>query len=133
MSEPQWGRTPAADKPKRRPPSPPKGFEATGRQLWKRVVSAYILRPDELMLLESACKTADLVARLEAAMEGQPLVVRGSMGQEREHPLLSEARQQRALMARLLGQLKLPEEPESSLSSVRSQQARHAAQARWRP
>jgi hypothetical protein len=62
-------------------------------------------------------------------MEGQPLVVKGSMGQEREHPLLSEARQQKGLMARLLAQIKLPDE---QLPSIRTEQARHAAHARWR-
>jgi hypothetical protein len=98
--------------------------------MWKRVVSAYVLRPDELFLLESACKVADLVTRLEAAMEGQPLVVKGSMGQEREHPLLSEARQQRALFTRTIGMLKLPEmgtaHPETA-----STKARRAAASRW--
>ena len=113
-----------------RRPSAPKGLDVTGRRLWKRVVSAYELRPDELVLLESACRTADLVVRLEAAMEGQPLTVRGSMGQQREHPLLSEARQQRGLLARLLAQLKLPDE--GTVPNKRSEQARHAAMARWR-
>jgi phage terminase small subunit len=116
---------------KRRPPSTPKGLDLTGKRMWKRIISAYELRPDEQILLESACKTADLVIRLESAMEGQPLVVKGSMGQAREHPLLSEARQQRGLLARLLAQMKLPDEDLPSVS-LRSEQARHAAKARWR-
>ena len=112
-------------KPRR--PSTPKGLDRTGRRLWRDVVSAYELRPDELILLDSACRTADLVVRLEAAMEGQPLTVRGSMGQEREHPLLSEARQQRSLLARLFAQLKLPD---ADAEPVANQQ-RDAAMARW--
>ena len=117
---------------KRRPPSTPKGLDLGGKRLWKRIIGAYELRPDELILLESACRTADMVVRLEAAMEGQPLVVKGSMGQAREHPLLSEARQQRGLLARLLAQMKLPDEGLPGVSSIRSEQARHAAKARWR-
>jgi hypothetical protein len=98
--------------------------------MWKRVVSAYKLRPDEVFVLESACRTADWIARLEASMEGQPLVVKGSMGQDREHPLLSEARQQRALLARLLAQLKLPEEG-SMVQETAATKARKAAMSRW--
>ena len=41
-------------------------------------------------------------------MAGQPLTTKGSMGQERGHPLLSEARQQRVVLNRTLAQLKLP-------------------------
>jgi hypothetical protein len=97
--------------------------------MWKAVVSAYKLRPDERFVLESACKTADWVARLESDMDGQPLVVKGRMGQDRVHPRLSEARQQRALLARLLAQLKLPEE--GTQVETASTKARKAAAARW--
>lgn len=67
---------------------------------------------------------------------GQPLVVRGSMGQEREHPLLPEQRQQRALLTRTLAQLKLPDiEPgaEAVEAHRRSVAARRAALSRWQP
>lgn len=112
----------------------PAGLAKQGRKLWRNVTKRYELRPDELILLEHAARTVDLVAGLESAMEGQPLTVKGSMGQEREHPLLSEARQQRALMARLLGQLKLPDEGVvDGLGTARSVAARDAARSRWSP
>jgi hypothetical protein len=117
-------------------PRPPQGLDAPGRKLWRSVVSAYALRADELFVLESACSCADLVAKLAKAMEGQPLVVRGSMGQEREHPLLSEQRQQRALLTRTLAQLKLPDlEPGGVAAEAqrRSVAARRAALSRWQP
>jgi hypothetical protein len=106
---------------------PPKGLERAGRKLWRSVTAAYVLRPDELFVLESACRCADLVAQLEVAMRDQPLVVKGSMGQEREHPLLSEQRQQRALMNRSLAQLKLPD----GTSGAQINQHREAALSRW--
>jgi hypothetical protein len=85
------------------------------------------LRPDQLVLLESAARTFDTIAELQAALVGQPLIVPGSLGEVREHPLLSETRLQRASLARLLAQLKLPdldggEEPN---------QHRAAAFSRW--
>lgn len=108
--------------------SAPKGLKSRGRRFWKQVVSTYKLRLDELVLLEFACKTMDLLADLEAAMADQPLTTKGSMGQEREHPLLSEARQQRIYLNRTLAQLSLPDEGEEA---SRANQHRAAAQSRW--
>jgi hypothetical protein len=88
------------------------------------------LRPDELVLLESACGTLDLLHSLEVGMAGEPLTVKGSMGQLREHPLLSEARAQRALLRSLLVALKLPDDSGVAAGN-RSVKARAAAQSRW--
>ncbi len=111
----------------------PAGLKARGRALWVSIDSAFELRPDELVVLESASKTADLVAEIEAALVGEPLTVPGSMGQMREHPLLSELRQQRAGLARLLAQLKLPDDPGvvGGRTLAATLQARRAARARW--
>lgn len=112
--------------------SAPRGLEQAGRRLWKAVTSAYLFRPDELVLLENACRTVDFIAKLDTELADAPLIVTGSMGQEREHPLLSERRQQSAHLARLLGQLKLPDvDAGSSGRSSRSVQARDAALTRW--
>lgn len=105
----------------------PKGLKIDGRRFWKAVVKEYKLRPDEQIVLQSACKTIDQITELESAMVGQPLVTKGSMGQEREHPLLSEVRQQRALLARAVAQLKLPD----PTSGAKVNQQREAAQSRW--
>lgn len=104
----------------------PPGLKKRGRRLWKQVLAAYELRLDERILLESACKTVDLLDDLEAAMASQPLITKGSMGQERENPLLSEARQQRAQLNRTLAQLKLPDEKGAAVN-----QQRAAGHARW--
>ena len=106
---------------------PPKGLDRAGKRLWKSVVAVYNLRPDEFFVLETAARCADLVERLETAMVGEPLVTKGSMGQEREHPLLSEQRQQRAQMTRALAQLKLPDLAEGAVPN----QQRAAVQSRW--
>lgn len=109
----------------------PKGLAATGRRLWKSIAARYILRPDEVVLLETACKTADFIAQLDAELVGAPLTTKGSMGQEREHPLLSERRQQSAHLAALLKQLKLPDTSGQTGADRRTAQARKAALARW--
>lgn len=111
-------------------PSPvpaPKGLNPGGRRFWKAVAVAYTLRPDELILLENACRTIDRVAELDAAMVGQPLVTRGSMGQNRENPLLAESRLQRTLLRQTLAQLKLPD----INGNGEMNQHRSAAQSRW--
>lgn len=114
-------------------PTTPKGLDKRGRRLWREVVSDFDLGSDELILLESACRTLDLVVKIDAALLNESLLVAGSMGQQRENPLLSESRQQRAVLARLLLQLKLPEPDllKDARSNVRSVDARRAAQARW--
>lgn len=89
------------------------------------MVSGYEMRPDEFVLLETACRTMDRIAELDRALEGQPLVVQGSMGQEREHPLLAETRLQRALLNRTLAQLSLPD------AGVKVNHQREGGAARW--
>ena len=49
-------------------------------------------------MLEQACRTADELDRLERAVRALPsLVVEGSTGQPRSHPLLAEVRAHRLL------------------------------------
>jgi hypothetical protein len=109
----------------------PQGLGKRGSQLWKSFSSSYAFRPDELIVVEQAARTLDTIGLLDEALSGQPLVVKGSMGQEREHPLLSEVRQQRAALARLLRQLDLPEEDAGYSAGSRSAAARSMARARW--
>lgn len=114
-------------------PKRPAGLGTAGARFWRQVAGAYELRPDEGVLLETACRTLDTIAALDAALVGEPLTVRGSAGQLREHPLLSEARQQRLALSRLLRQLALPdpEEVAELREAARSRKARAAARERW--
>jgi len=118
-----------------RKPSQPPGLAAAGRALWRAVVGAYVLRADEVALLTHAARTADIVAGIEAELAGAPLMVAGSQGQERAHPLLTEIRGQRALLAGLLKQLGLPDATVVAAGpaapSEASARARKAARARW--
>lgn len=117
----------------------PRGLGNAGKKLWRSVIGEFDLRGDELRILEDACRSADLIDRLENAMSDAPLIVRGSMGQPVANSLLTEIRQHRATLANLLRGLKLPnEEPADDQVSVfritpmtRSEAGRKAARVRW--
>lgn len=113
----------------------PAGLGAKGKALWRTVTAGLRLRADELEILAAACRTADQIADLEAAID--KTLVAGSRGQLVVHPAIPELRQQRQLLASLLGRLDLPED-RSGIGSewdglTSSQRARKAARARWSP
>lgn len=111
----------------------PAGLETAGQALWDSITTGYQFRPDELSVLEDACRTADIIASMEAAWseDGRPMTTRGSMGQLVAHPLISELRQYRTARAALLRQLKLPDEGSTDLGGALSAKNRSAANARW--
>ena len=108
----------------------PSGLAKTGRRLWKGLTGEYDFRVDELVILESFCREADIVDRLEVALASSSLEVEGSQGQTVASPLLLELRQHRATMVRLRDSLRLPDESGSSAAN-RSAAARDLAKARW--
>ncbi|MCX4541455.1 hypothetical protein [Streptomyces sp. NBC_01565] len=114
-------------------PDPPDGLGPRAVRLWVDIVEDQELRTDELRVLEDACREVDLIERMHAELQGAPLVVKGSMGQDVANPLVQELRQHRALVARLLGSLKLSDDDsEVHDARARSSQARKAALTRWR-
>lgn len=120
-------------------PSKPRGLGPDGAKLWRKVVDQ--LTKDDLMLdaretrwLEDACREADIVARLEAALIDAPNMVKGSQGQPVINPMLTEVRQHRETIGRLLARLVMAD---TSTAAGRgydvSAAARHAARSRWNP
>lgn len=105
----------------------PKNLKTAGKKLWRETVGSYELRQDELETLKAACGEADLISRMEEALEDEPLTVTGSQGQIVAHPLVQELRQHRTAMLTLLRGLKLPDEGGTAQVS----QQRAAAQSRW--
>ncbi|NYJ06591.1 hypothetical protein [Petropleomorpha daqingensis] len=90
------------------PPRPPKELAARGRALWRSVLTKYELEEHELALLMQACRTADRLDDIAAALVGQPLTVDNFRGDPVAHPLLNEQRQQSMTLARLLASLRIP-------------------------
>lgn len=118
----------------------PAGLGSKAKRLWDRVTTDYVLRPDEVVLLEEACHTIDLIGELKKRVAKEPCIIPGSRGQRIAHPLLMEIRQQRAAFARIMKQLDLPDAGDvSGATSVgrrpsqerRTSKARAAAEARW--
>ena len=119
-------------------PDPPAGLKEAGLRLWNSILDAgYELRPDELCVLEQAAKTADVISRLERAAEVSELTAFGSQRQVIIHPVITELRQYRAVLARLLAQLALPDidedvdETDVAVRNAIRWRARKAARARW--
>jgi hypothetical protein len=118
---------------KNRKPAAPPGLRTGGRRLWADVVAGWDLRPDELIVLERACRVRDRLDRLDAALAKAPDVVDvGSRGQARVHPAVSELRQQELVLAGLLDRLRLTEPSAEGPVGGRSTAARELALRRWR-
>lgn len=65
----------------------PVGLGKAGRSLWRGVTAGYELSAGQLATLTRACKTVDLLERVDADLTAD-LTAEGSMGQVRPHPLL---------------------------------------------
>lgn len=123
-------------------PRAPAGLSAAGRRFWQQINTECEIRTfDMLMLVEQVARTADVVARLQKAVDAaESLRCQGSKGQEVAIPELTELRQYRAQFAALIKQLDLPapEDDEDEDAGTRpdrpmtrSEAGRAGAAARW--
>ncbi|WP_234551601.1 hypothetical protein [Rhodococcus qingshengii] len=118
-----------------KPPIPraPTGLFARGRQLWRELHDVYDFAdaPEKTAILEEACRTADVVKRLQTIVDAADEIrVRGSQGQPVSMPELQELRQYRALMVQLLKALGCPDDEDTL---TRSELGKLGAAGRWKP
>jgi hypothetical protein len=85
----------------------PAGLKLSGKRLWQRVTAEFELAEHERLQLQSACECADTIDRLRARVTREGDIVDGPHG-SKANPALTELRQQRITLARLVGALKLP-------------------------
>lgn len=85
----------------------PRGLAAAGRKLWDAGIEDFEWAQHELAMLEEACRTRDRIVQLDKRVEDDGVMLQSSQGL-RVHPAISEARQQRLVMARLLATLGIP-------------------------
>lgn len=102
----------------------PPGLGPRGRRLWKAITAEFSLAENEAVLLTEACRTADALDSLAAAVAAD-----GPMLEGKPHPAIVESRQQRLTLARLLASLRVPEDPEESAGRP---QRRGAARGTYR-
>jgi hypothetical protein len=88
--------------------APDGGLGPAGRRLWDDVTTDFELSAHEEAVLLQACRAADRLEAINDALTDAPLTVRNSRGDLTAHPLLGEARQTSALLARLCAALGLP-------------------------
>lgn len=119
----------------------PKDLTGAGRQLWDAVTSGYDLDPHHLVQLANACRCAMMIERLEVLL-ADGLIVTGSQGQPRMSSAVTELRQHRLALSKLLADMALPaldtEAPAPEVdaataarNSANSEKARKAANTRW--
>ena len=93
---------------RKQPPHPlPKGLKGSGRALWNSTVAEFELDEHELVMLREACRTADSIDGLQAAVDRDGVLNTSPQG-VRAHPALVELRAQRICFARLVAQLGIP-------------------------
>ncbi len=118
----------------RRPKAPP-GLDTAGRSLWRdpwrTLIDAYEFSPVEVAVLTAACRQADDVARLESVIASDGVIVEGSAGQPRLSAVVTEVRQGRLALARLLSDLAIPADDDDTRSGSASVGASRAARVRW--
>ncbi|MFD8521016.1 hypothetical protein ACFV2D_13500 [Streptomyces capillispiralis] len=83
----------------------PDGLGERAAALWSGTVDGKVLEAGELVLLEEACRLVDQIDVMQAALEGQGLVVKGSRGQLVASPLIREIRANKLAVSRILRQL----------------------------
>jgi hypothetical protein len=110
---------------------PPSGLAARGRAFWQQATEEYDLDLAEVELLTEVARAVDECEALHRVVEEQGRTVKGSRGQAVVHPALSELRQCRLMLGRLLGQLELPDADGTSLPSPVQVRGRRAAGNRW--
>lgn len=105
---------------------PPEHLGDAGRAFFASATADFDLTIPEAAALRQAAETLDVLHALEEEIRSTGVVVNG-----KPSPLLVEARQQRAILVRLLGvlDLRLDEDDDPATSATRS--ARAAARARW--
>jgi len=106
------------------------GLGEAGQELWEAVTEEYDLRADEYPVLVEACRTKDELEAMNDAIQLLPsMVTKGAQGQERTHPIITEARAHRLALRSLMSFLGLEEDPNSP--EARSAHGRRLARARW--
>lgn len=113
------------------PPAAPDGLGERGLKLWTDTVAELEMDPDELVLLEEACRLADELDEMGVLLANSSMLSTGSRGQQVANPLIREIRGHRLALSRVLRQLGATRQGEDEQERLTpSQRGRKAAIAR---
>lgn len=115
----------------RQKPRAPARLGSAGRRLWREMVDEYEFDSRELVVLEAACRQRDDLAALEEEIREGGVIVEGSRGQPRLAQAVTEARQGRLALSKLLDALALPVGEGDVPTTGASRRAQKAANIRW--
>ncbi|NKS20863.1 terminase [Rhodococcus hoagii] len=90
-------------------PKPPMPLKTGGRRLWRSVLTRFALAEHEKVMLLECCRTIDTIDDLVAIAAADGVVIESPQGRK-AHPALTEARQQRLVLTRLLRMLGIPDD-----------------------
>ena len=115
-------------------PKPPTGLGNSGRALWRQIARSlpdgWELDEREEAILRLAGQQVDDLSRLEKAISKDGAMALGSAGQPVVNPAITEARQARLAIGRLLGTLHLPDADEAPRTAA-GKRGQQAASTRW--
>lgn len=94
----------------------------------------FVMRPDELATLMTACRAADRLTELQLVADGLPVIINNAAGSAVISPVITEIRLTEKHLAQLLKSLGVPDGAEAvggwdGLTA--SQRARKQAMIRW--
>lgn len=113
------------------PPPPPDDLGPEGTALWVALQEGSEFQADEQQVLGALCRQVDRLAQIKECLDAAPsLMILGSAGQERVHPLVAEERQARLVLARLQSQLAGARDEDAYLTPA-ARRAAVAARTRW--
>jgi hypothetical protein len=107
-----------------------KRTDTAGGRLKAALLADFEFAEAELVIVEEACRVADILERIETELGSALLLTAGSRGQAVENPLLRSARDHGAHLIKLLTALGLPGVEDESESPATAA-ARKAALIRW--
>ncbi len=90
------------------PPPAPKEFGAAGRDLFADLTGRFRFSDVEMRTVNDACRTADVIAALQANIDENGVALVQPSGRIAANPACAEVRQQRLALARLIASLRLP-------------------------
>ena len=106
----------------------PEGLDQRGSALWASLMEQHpsMSDADQSVALE-ACRTADLIDRLEAICQVSEPIIENERGALITHPAFVEVRQQRNILKQLVAALRLPDQATGKRPQVRSARGAYKA------